>query len=194
MVTLVQLQPTQLPRIDLQTAYEASVKALCPSQAEAEWFTPATYNWVFGLICSNAIHLRPMSPLQSYLSTLKGHLRSHRATVLEILQKAAPDVPARDLDEHYRSVCSADGVGLFNLQCKLNHRCVPNAECRSSEFAKATLDIVALEKISPGREVCISYVDTQLGVADRRAKLSHSFFFSCHCARCQEELENTEGQ
>ena len=41
---------------------------------------------------------------------------------------------------------------------------------------------------APGEEVCISYVDPNASVLDRRAILLDHYEFECRCARCSKEF------
>ena len=62
--------------------------------------------------------------------------------------------------------------------------CTPNVVKRQEGRA---LHFEATQRILAGEELCISYIDTDLLVDERRRELEASWFFTCHCARCEEE-------
>ncbi|KAF7373607.1 Set-like protein [Mycena sanguinolenta] len=78
--------------------------------------------------------------------------------------------------------------GLYTLHAHLNHGCTPNASVRhlDQRRALARITVRALADIEPGQELFITYVNPELGYADRRAGLE-AWGFVCQCARCMEE-------
>jgi len=77
------------------------------------------------------------------------------------------------------------GAGVFSMCCSANHDCSPNAEVVfTSKTNQATLR--ALRDIQPNEEICISYVETELTLDERRAEL-RDYGFVCACNRCQTE-------
>jgi hypothetical protein len=77
------------------------------------------------------------------------------------------------------------GAGLYSLQSSFNHSCRPSAAVvhlnQTHEIA-----VRALRDIAEGEEVTISYLPSNLPLAERRQKLA-SYFFQCECERCREE-------
>ena len=78
------------------------------------------------------------------------------------------------------------GCALSVLMGYCNHDCTPNAEACVDEEGFVTL--TARKDIAPGEEVCISYVDPNASVLDRRAILLDHYEFECRCARCSKEF------
>lgn len=77
------------------------------------------------------------------------------------------------------------GMGLSASVAMLNHRCDPNADW--SLDASGCLVVRALRPIRSGEELCLSYVETSLPTAERKAHLLTHFGFECGCARCAAE-------
>jgi hypothetical protein len=77
------------------------------------------------------------------------------------------------------------GCALSVLMGYCNHDCTPNAEACVDKDGFVT--ITALENIAAGEEVCISYVDRNAFVLDRRATLLDHYEFECRCVRCLKE-------
>lgn len=72
--------------------------------------------------------------------------------------------------------CLLPCVGLL-----INHSCDPN--CHYT-FSEGVMAFRALRTILPGEEVTVSYIDTVVGTAARRATLLHTKHFLCRCNRC----------
>lgn len=51
-----------------------------------------------------------------------------------------------------------EGSGLYVLQSKINHSCVPNAES-TFPYSNNIVVLKATRTIQPGEEICISYID-----------------------------------
>ena len=77
------------------------------------------------------------------------------------------------------------GCALSVFMGYCNHDCTPNAEACVDDEGFVT--IKSLREISTGEEVCISYVDRNASVLDRRATLSDHYEFECRCVRCLKE-------
>ena len=65
----------------------------------------------------------------------------------------------------------------------------PSHGRRSHPFAERSgcLVVRALRPIRPGEELCLSYVETSLPTAERKAHLLAHFGFECGCTRCAKE-------
>lgn len=62
--------------------------------------------------------------------------------------------------------------------------CTPNV--RKKREGRA-LHFEVTRKIQAGEELCISYIDTDSPVGQRRRELEESWFFTCRCLRCEKE-------
>ncbi|GBP06899.1 SET and MYND domain-containing protein 5 [Eumeta japonica] len=51
-----------------------------------------------------------------------------------------------------------EGSGLYLLQSKVNHSCVPNAQS-TFPYSNDIVVLKAIQAIQPGEEICISYLD-----------------------------------
>jgi hypothetical protein len=81
-------------------------------------------------------------------------------------------------------VSRPEGTGLFLLACCANHSCAPNiAVIKAVGDFDDTAAFVAQSDIRAGDELCISYIDEDNEVADRRDALS-DYGFHCECVAC----------
>lgn len=68
---------------------------------------------------------------------------------------------------------------MFNLGvAMINHKCNPNAFV-FTEGSKIILR--SLRPIADGEEICVSYVDENLGVMRRKEELASKFIYNCNC-------------
>ena len=64
---------------------------------------------------------------------------------------------------------------------RANHSCKPNV-CMVYDGSR--VQFRALEPFEPGREILVSYVDTNMPFRVRQAALKSTYHFTCTCARC----------
>jgi hypothetical protein len=88
-----------------------------------------------------------------------------------------------------------DGTCLFSTACKMNHSCAPNVFVHykggyGSE-RPLRLECVAVKDIAVGEELCISYVDCEMGKEEREEELDN-YGFKCGCIRCVDDVEEEE--
>ncbi|KAH8416253.1 hypothetical protein KR009_010746, partial [Drosophila setifemur] len=87
-----------------------------------------------------------------------------------------------------------EGSGLYLLQSKINHSCVPNA-CSTFPYSN---DIVALKALSPileDEEICISYLDDcqlERSRHSRHKVLRENHFFVCQCPKCRAQASDPD--
>ncbi|KAG8470159.1 hypothetical protein KFE25_008580 [Diacronema lutheri] len=79
------------------------------------------------------------------------------------------------------------GIALYPTVAQLNHSCEPNCQVVWAHTPAAEATVIATRRVKAGEELCISYVDTRLGVDERRAALARRYGFVCTCARCTAE-------
>lgn len=88
-----------------------------------------------------------------------------------------------------------DGTALYTLICCMNHSCSPNCSIeysgKTSDMIEKKADqmiarVVLLENVTEGEELTQSYIDTQLGLEERRRALEE-YGFWCRCKRCVQE-------
>uniref|UniRef100_A0A3Q3W0X6 Protein-lysine N-trimethyltransferase SMYD5 n=1 Tax=Mola mola TaxID=94237 RepID=A0A3Q3W0X6_MOLML len=81
-----------------------------------------------------------------------------------------------------------------NLSCKCNHSCIPNAEA-SFPDNNFLLQLSALSDISPGEEVCISYLDCCQRERSRHSRhkiLRENYLFVCSCRKCVSQMDELD--
>lgn len=99
-----------------------------------------------------------------------------------------------------------EGSGLYLLQSKINHSCVPNAQS-TFPYSNDIVVLKATRDIQPGEEICISYLDecqlersrhSRQKVNGKKFKtyliflknillqiLKENYIFVCNCPKCQ---------
>ncbi|KAG6329351.1 hypothetical protein ID866_9737 [Astraeus odoratus] len=114
-------------------------------------------------------------------NALPKYLKPYMSTVREVL--------ARDTGNAF-GIWDGDrrdemfGWGIWTSASYFNHNCAPNV--RKVRHARA-LHFETSRAVSAGEELCISYVDTDQPVEQRRGDLETSWFFRCSCDRCERE-------
>ncbi|KAM9821232.1 histone-lysine N-methyltransferase SMYD1a [Neosynchiropus ocellatus] len=96
----------------------------------------------------------------------------------------------------------AVGVGLFPNLCLVNHDCWPNctvilnhgnqSALNSALHSQRRIELRALEKVSEGEELTVSYVDFLSLSSDRQRKLKEHFHFDCTCQHCSQHLKDDQ--
>ncbi|XP_034116092.1 histone-lysine N-trimethyltransferase SMYD5 [Drosophila albomicans] len=87
-----------------------------------------------------------------------------------------------------------EGSGLYILQSKINHSCVPNAQ---STFPYSN-DLVVLKAVAPiqqGDEICISYLDECQLERSRHSRhkiLRENYIFVCQCTKCRAQASDPD--
>lgn len=86
------------------------------------------------------------------------------------------------------------GAGVYPMGALLNHSCTPNCVLRFNLVPgqDVALQVVAVEPIAAGEELCHSYVDLVLHTSTRRHRLYSTYGFTCTCERCDGCLEVNE--
>lgn len=83
------------------------------------------------------------------------------------------------------SICDSElvplGTGLYPVISIINHSCLPNSVL---VFEGRLAVVRAVQRISKGTEVLISYVETAGSTVTRQKALKEQYFFSCTCSRC----------
>uniref|UniRef100_A0A8C2CQA4 Protein-lysine N-trimethyltransferase SMYD5 n=1 Tax=Cyprinus carpio TaxID=7962 RepID=A0A8C2CQA4_CYPCA len=80
------------------------------------------------------------------------------------------------------------------LCCAGNHSCVPNAEA-SFPDNNFLLHLSALSDISPGEEICISYLDGCQRDRSRHSRhkiLRENYLFVCSCQKCMSQMDDAD--
>mmetsp|Transcript_64896 Transcript_64896/g.120763 ORF Transcript_64896/g.120763 Transcript_64896/m.120763 type:complete len:482 (-) Transcript_64896:9-1454(-) len=77
------------------------------------------------------------------------------------------------------------GTALFVSVARINHSCAPNLKVDFPDNS-CRLRATALQPLSSGAELCISYIHSELPVQERRRQLAE-YGFACNCERCIAE-------
>ena len=94
-----------------------------------------------------------------------------------------------DLDELFRPL---DGTAMYYTTCKMNHSCQPNIVARYAPRRgwgrnfPLLIQCVAVADICEGEELCISYINSDARLEDRK-ELIKNYGFVCSCAKCVAE-------
>lgn len=87
-----------------------------------------------------------------------------------------------------------EGSGLYLLQSKINHSCVPNAQS-TFPYSNDIVVLKAIQAIQPGEEICISYLDEcqlERSRHSRQKILKENYIFVCQCPKCQLEANDPD--
>ncbi|KAK5668814.1 hypothetical protein BDV3_006448 [Batrachochytrium dendrobatidis] len=76
------------------------------------------------------------------------------------------------------------GRAVFPAASYFNHSCFPNCQSIKHDHKMA---FRTLKDVSKGEMLTISYIDTNMPVSARRARLMDDYFFECMCERCISE-------
>ncbi|XP_067642634.1 histone-lysine N-trimethyltransferase SMYD5 [Eurosta solidaginis] len=167
--------------------------AFCRAMADEElaaFTTVDAFKTLMGLIGTNSQGIAT-SPLAEW--------------VKKVSDLPLPDGEKVKLDEYiddiYNKVgefagefLNTEGAGLYLLQSKINHSCVPNAQ---STFPYSN-DIVVLKAVAPievGDEICISYLDDcqlERSRHSRQKILKENYIFVCQCPKCQSQATDPD--
>lgn len=75
--------------------------------------------------------------------------------------------------------------GIFDLGCRFNHSCRPNASAAFWRRDKQMIEIHALAHIPEGEEICWMYLELSHKVRkSRQRQLKKDFRFDCGCTLC----------
>lgn len=99
-----------------------------------------------------------------------------------------------DLEKESGTFLNCEGSGLYSMQSCCNHSCVPNAEVQFPHNCHK-LQVVALENIAPGEEICVSYLDGCMLERSRHSRQKHlrdNYLFNCMCSKCQAQVGNPD--
>ncbi|KIJ16376.1 hypothetical protein PAXINDRAFT_113456 [Paxillus involutus ATCC 200175] len=76
------------------------------------------------------------------------------------------------------------GWGIWVSASYFNHSCTPSVQ---KVRQGRVLHLETTREIQAGEELCISYINTDLPVDERRRELEESWFFICRCYRCEKD-------
>ncbi|KAJ6853371.1 histone-lysine N-methyltransferase ATXR2 [Iris pallida] len=148
----------------------------------APLFSLEIYGHIIGMFELNNLDLVVASPVEDYFIYIDD-LPVPEKEEAEKLTRPFLDA----LGDDY-SVC-CEGTAFFPLQSCMNHSCCPNAKAfKRDEDRDGKAVIIALQPISKGEEITISYIDEDLPYGERQALLA-DYGFRCTCEKCSDEKE-----
>jgi hypothetical protein len=124
----------------------------------------------------------PHPTLSQEDQALVAHVR--RVLEWEEAQRVAELRGAHDGDAN--GFLGVEGTALFPIMCTMNHSCDPN--CTVLYTRNGEGHVVAIRDIQQGEELCICYIDIDMGLAARERNL-REYKFTCHCSRCAHDRE-----
>jgi hypothetical protein len=83
--------------------------------------------------------------------------------------------------EYYKQADDVIGAGLYHIASYLSHSCVPNVKL---EFEGNKMSLVALENLSKGDELVVSFLSGAMGTKKRRNMIKEKYRFVCKCTGC----------
>ncbi|KAI3986584.1 hypothetical protein MKX01_014122 [Papaver californicum] len=132
------------------------------------------YGQIIGMFELNNLDLGVASPVEDYFLYVDDLPDKEK----EEAERITP--PLLDaLGDDYSACC--EGSAFFPLQSCMNHSCCPNAKDKDGQAT-----IIALQPISKGEEITISYIDEDLPFEERQALLA-DYGFRCKCKKCHED-------
>ncbi|KAK2834256.1 hypothetical protein Q7C36_014957 [Tachysurus vachellii] len=156
----------------------------------SQWFTPDGFRSLFALVGTNGQGIGTSS-LSQWV---------HACDALELPHQQREQLDAfidqlyKDIDKETGDFLNCEGSGLFLLQSSCNHSCIPNAEA-SFPDNNFLLHLSALSDISPGEEICISYLDCCQRDRSRHSRhkiLRENYLFVCSCQKCVAQMDDTD--
>jgi SET domain len=149
----------------------------------------------------NGVGLVTQSPFKPYYAGLLRKTNyggreseAHHRNMQQLVAALGKESMYRGMDRDIDALVAPAITALFPLTSQCNHSCQPNAQLSSQEFADAHMDVVALQDIASGEEVCISYVGRLCNRFQRRKELRGRYLFDCECERCLNEGNSQEGE
>ncbi|KAM6953648.1 protein-lysine N-trimethyltransferase SMYD5 [Aplochiton taeniatus] len=156
----------------------------------SRWFTPEGFRSLFSLVGTNGQGIGTSSLSQWVHACdaleLPGQQREQLDSFIDQLYK--------DIEKETGDFLNCEGSGLFLLQSSCNHSCIPNAEA-SFPDNNFLLHLSALSDISPGEEICISYLDCCQRDRSRHSRnkiLRENYLFVCSCPKCVSQMDELD--
>ncbi|XP_055924091.1 histone-lysine N-trimethyltransferase SMYD5 [Eupeodes corollae] len=176
---------------NFETQLEQLFVAFCNafnSEQFAVFTTPEAFKSLMALIGTNSQGIAT-SPLAEWVK---------KVSDLPLEEKAKQELD-NYIDDLYNKVgefagefLNNEGSGLYQLQSKINHSCVPNAQS-SFPYSNDIVVLKAISPIQPGDEICISYLDDcqlERSRHSRQKALKENYIFLCECPKCEAQAND----
>uniref|UniRef100_A0A673XQ29 Protein-lysine N-trimethyltransferase SMYD5 n=1 Tax=Salmo trutta TaxID=8032 RepID=A0A673XQ29_SALTR len=154
------------------------------------WFTPEGFRSLFALVGTNGQGIGTSSLSQWVHACDALELSSQQREQLD----SFIDQLYKDIEKETGDFLNCEGSGLFLLQSSCNHSCIPKAEA-SFPNNNFLLHLSALSDISPGEEICISYLDCcqrDRSCHSRQKILRENYLFVCSCPKCVSQMDELD--
>ncbi|KAG0713036.1 SET and MYND domain-containing protein 5 [Chionoecetes opilio] len=165
----------------LRTLIEKSVW----SSEVQQWLTPEGFRSLVALVGTNGQGIGT-SPLSRWVRNCDNlDLSEEERKNLNHLIDDLYD----QLEKEAGGFLNNEGSGLYPLQSSCNHSCNNNA-MPTFPYNNFQLVMSAVQDISVGEEICVSYLDEcNLGRSrhSRNAILRENYLFTCKCSKCEEQ-------
>eukprot|EP00892_Ulva_mutabilis_P007169 jgi/Ulvmu1/4824/UM020_0109.1 len=143
----------------------ALLKAALPDSFPQELLHERVWGSIIGMFELNNLDLQVQSPVELFFLACDELPEPRRA---EVLQKTSAWLDALDTDY---DAC-VEGTALYSLQSCMNHSQEPNASALKEDYDMDGRAVICAERdISPGEEVCITYIDLSAPDSAQRAAL-----------------------
>ncbi|XP_064811928.1 histone-lysine N-trimethyltransferase SMYD5-like [Oncorhynchus masou masou] len=161
------------------------------------WFTPEGFLTLFALVGTNEQGIGTSSLSQWLHACDALELTSQQREQLDsFIDQLYKDIERAefDLSPQTGDFLNCETSGLFLLQSSCNHSCIPKAEA-SFPNNNFLLHLSALSDISPGEEICISYLDCcqcDRSCHSRQKILRENYLFVCSCPKCDSQMDELD--
>lgn len=175
----------------LEELYKATFAVFGNDTDLQHWLTPDGFKTLFVLIGTNGQGIGTTA-VGDWAKRV-GNLETIGDDDKKKLEQAIDDLYMK-IDDFSGQFLNVEGSGLYLRQSKINHSCRPNCEIQFP-FSNHTVQVTALQRISPGDEICISYLDECALARSRHSRqkiLLENYLFRCQCAKCITELGEQE--
>uniref|UniRef100_A0A8C8M2A5 Protein-lysine N-trimethyltransferase SMYD5 n=1 Tax=Oncorhynchus tshawytscha TaxID=74940 RepID=A0A8C8M2A5_ONCTS len=155
-----------------------------------QWFTLEGFRSLFALVGTNGQGIGTSSLSQWVQACDALELTSQQREQLD----SFIDQLYKDIEKETGDFLNCEGSGLFLLQSSCNHSCIPKAEA-SFPNNNFLLHLSALSDISPGEEICISYLDCcqrDRSCHSRQKLLRENYLFVCSCPKCVSQMDELD--
>lgn len=170
----------------LEDLYKGMMQTFSGDADFQAWLTPDVFKTLFVLIGTNGQGIGTTAVGE--WAKRVGALENVSEDEKKKLDQAIDDLYMR-MDDFVGQFLNVEGSGLYSNQSKINHSCVPNCEIQFPQ-SNHVLQVTALQKINPGEEITISYLDECALSRSRHSRqkvLKENYMFICQCEKCFAE-------
>lgn len=175
----------------LSELQQAFAQVFAGEEILGKYLTPEGLTQLFALLGTNSQGIGTSS-FAGWVKNVTGLNSLNEKQHSEVNERI--DAFYNKLEDTVGQFLNNEGSGLYLTQSKINHSCNPNAEIRFP-FSNHTLQVVALRRINPNEEVCISYLDEceiNRSRHSRQKYLQENYLFVCGCDKCEKEIHEPD--